>query len=242
MSLFTRTTMAFVDMREIEDGVHVFAFAPAKPLAFVAGQHGIFRIAGVTGRRSFSLASAPEDPRVVIATRLQSRSDFKLALAALRPGDPVTLNGPILNFTLRDTPDDVVFLAQGIGITPFRSILRHIAAADVPKRTHLVHVAGTDNPPFPVGNRAARDHLALSRRPRRLHRHGQATGHGQTRRDLLRLRRRSLCEGHRQATHPVRHRQEADPQGHLLRLLKRPRQERAESSCHNPASPLSARA
>jgi ferredoxin-NADP reductase len=148
VSLFTKTTMAFVKMREIEDGVHVFAFVPAKPLAFVAGQHGIFKIAGVKGRRAFSLASAPEDPQVVIATRLQSGSDFKLALAALKPGDPVTLNGPIRNFTLRDTPDDVVFLAQGIGITPFRSILRHIAAARIRKRTHLVQVGDTDNPPF----------------------------------------------------------------------------------------------
>jgi ferredoxin-NADP reductase len=148
LSLFTKTTMAFVRMREIEDGAHAFTFAPAKPLAFVAGQHGLLRIAGVKGRRAFSLASAPEDPEVMIATRLQSRSDFKLALAALKPGDPVTLNGPILDFTLRGTPDDVVFLAQGIGITPFRSILRHIAAAGVRKRTHLVHVGGSGDPPF----------------------------------------------------------------------------------------------
>jgi ferredoxin-NADP reductase len=140
--------MTFVRMREIEDGAHAFTFAPAKPLAFTAGQHGIVRIAGVRGRRSFSLASAPEDPQVVIATRLQSRSDFKLALAALKPGDQVTLNGPILNFTLRGASDDVAFLAQGIGITPFRSILRHIAAASVRTRTHLVHVGSTDNPPF----------------------------------------------------------------------------------------------
>lgn len=140
--------MAFVRMHEIEDSAHAFTFAPTKPLAFTAGQHGIFRIAGVKGRRAFSLASAPEDPEVVIATRLQSRSDFKLALAALKPGDPVTLNGPILNFTLRDTADDVVFLAQGIGITPFRSILRHIAATGVHKRTHLVQVSGTDTPAF----------------------------------------------------------------------------------------------
>ncbi|GAB2983851.1 FAD-dependent oxidoreductase [Amycolatopsis acidiphila] len=140
--------MAFATMREIEDGAHVFTFAPVKPLAFTAGQHGILRIAGVAGRRAFSLASAPEDPEVMIATRLQSDSDFKRALAALKPGDLVTLNGPILNFTLRGTPDDVVFLAQGIGITPFRSILRHIVAAGVRKRTHLVHVGGTGNPPF----------------------------------------------------------------------------------------------
>jgi glycine betaine catabolism B len=148
LSLFTKTTMVFSTMREIEDGAHVFTFTPAKPLVFTAGQHGVLRIAGVDGRRAFSLASAPEDPEVVIATRLQSHSDFKLALAALMPGDPVTLNGPILNFTLRGTPDDVVFLAQGIGITPFRAMLRHIAAVGDRKRTHLVHVGGTGDPPF----------------------------------------------------------------------------------------------
>ncbi|MFD7135481.1 ferredoxin--NADP reductase [Streptomyces sp. NPDC059894] len=147
MGIFTKTPMTFAEVHEEDDGVHAFSFVPTKPLSFVAGQHGVLKVPGA-GQKTFSLASAPEDPEVVIATRLQSGSAYKNALAALRPNDPVTLQGPMFNFTLKGTPEDVVFLAQGIGITPFRSILRHISAAGVAKRTHLVHVSGTQTPTY----------------------------------------------------------------------------------------------
>jgi ferredoxin-NADP reductase len=154
VGIFSKTTMTFVKSREIEDGARTFAFAPVKPLPHTAGQHGIFKIPGVKGNRVFSLASAPEDPHALIATKLREGSEWKAALVALKPGDKVTLNGPLFNFTLKGTADDVVFLAQGIGITPFRSILRHIAAANVSKRTHLVQVSDTDNPVFRIETEA----------------------------------------------------------------------------------------
>lgn len=147
MSLFTKTPLAFTGRQEEAGDVHCFSFEPRKPLTFIAGQHGILRVPGA-GRRTFSLASAPEDPEIMIATRLRSGSAYKTALAALKPGDEVTLQGPMFNFTLRDTTDDVVFLAQGVGITPFRSMLRHASAAGVAKRIHLVHVGGDGLAPF----------------------------------------------------------------------------------------------
>lgn len=139
MSVFTTTGLTFTQMREEQGGVHSFFFTPDRPVPSVAGQHGFLTLPG-TGMKPFSLASAPEDPDVVIGTRLQSQSKYKLALAALTPGARASLRGPIFNFTLKGAPHQVVFLAQGIGITPFRSLLRHIAAAGLDTRATLIHV------------------------------------------------------------------------------------------------------
>lgn len=139
MSVFTTTGLTFVSMREEEGGVHSFVFTPDQRFPHVAGQHGFFTLPGV-GMKPFSLASAPDDPEVVIGTRLQSKSKYKTALAALEPGGRASLRGPVFNFTLKGSPEDVVFLAQGVGITPFRSLLRHIASTGLDKRTTLLHI------------------------------------------------------------------------------------------------------
>lgn len=50
--------------------------------------------------KPFSLASAPEEDRVLVGTSLASASAFKQRMSALRPGDRVTLRGPVNTFTL----------------------------------------------------------------------------------------------------------------------------------------------
>lgn len=53
------------------------------------------------------------------------------------------LIGPVMNFTFQQDAPRNVLLAQGIGITPFRSMLVH-AQAHVPEvETTLIHVDGT---------------------------------------------------------------------------------------------------
>ncbi|HSN22182.1 MAG TPA: FAD-dependent oxidoreductase [Usitatibacter sp.] len=74
--------------------------------------------------RTFSLASAPAEGALQIATRMRDTA-FKRVLAKLEPGAPIKVRGPIGNFTLPDDPArPVVMLAGGIGITPFMSMLR----------------------------------------------------------------------------------------------------------------------
>jgi vanillate O-demethylase ferredoxin subunit len=63
-------------------------------------------------------------------------------MAALRPGHPVTLRGPVNTFTLDGAGGQVVMLAQGVGITPMRSMLAHIALSNLAVRSFLIHVAG----------------------------------------------------------------------------------------------------
>ena len=78
----------------------------------------------------------------MIGTHIRQGSPFKQALAALQPGESITMFGPVLNFRLENAPQDVVFLAQGIGITPFRSMLVHNARQVSPRRITLLHSDG----------------------------------------------------------------------------------------------------
>jgi ferredoxin-NADP reductase len=91
-------------------------------------------------RRHISLVTSPTDVGVVgLATRLRD-SAFKRTLAELEVGDAVEVEEPKGSFLLpEDTSVEYVFLAGGIGITVFRSMLRYIAARQLPYRITLVY-------------------------------------------------------------------------------------------------------
>jgi len=74
--------------------------------------------------QTFSLVSAPKEKTLSIATRIRE-SGFKKKLLALKAGERVKLEGPFGSFVLHgDASRPAVFIAGGIGITPFVSMLR----------------------------------------------------------------------------------------------------------------------
>ncbi len=110
-----------------------FVFTPRHPFAFSAGQymevtlpHGRADFRGE--RRMFTIASAPEEGTVNMTTRYAEKSStFKRTLKDLKKGDVVPVVAIRGDFTL---PDDslrkLLFIAGGIGITPFRSQLESL--------------------------------------------------------------------------------------------------------------------
>jgi ferredoxin-NADP reductase len=91
-------------------------------------------------RRHISLVTSPTEAGVVgLATRLRD-SAFKRTLAELELGDEVEVEEPKGSFLLPEgTSADYVFVAGGIGITVFRSMLRFIADEELPYRVTLVY-------------------------------------------------------------------------------------------------------
>lgn len=91
-------------------------------------------------RRHISLVTSPTDAGVVgLATRLRDTA-FKRTLAGLQFGDEVQVEEPKGSFLLpEDMDEEYVFVAGGIGITVFRSMLRYIADQRLPYRVTLVY-------------------------------------------------------------------------------------------------------
>ena len=91
-------------------------------------------------RRHISLVTSPTDQGVVgLATRLRD-SAFKRTLAELEVGAELQVEEPKGSFLLpEDTQAEYVFVAGGIGITVFRSMLRYIAQERLPYRITLVY-------------------------------------------------------------------------------------------------------
>ena len=130
---------------EIADRTMAFHFARPAGFTFKAGQavdvvlaeaHGLDTAAG---RHTFSLVNAPSEDRLTVATRLRD-SDFKRALAKLPVGATVNLDGPFGSLLLHgDAKRPAVFVAGGIGITPFMSILHQAERDRATRRLILLY-------------------------------------------------------------------------------------------------------
>jgi ferredoxin-NADP reductase len=89
--------------------------------------------------RYFSIASAPHEDFLMVATRLRD-SAFKRQLPDLRLGTEVRISEPSGSLRLHNKPERAaVFLAGGIGITPVRSILLRAAHDKLPHRLYLFY-------------------------------------------------------------------------------------------------------
>jgi len=130
-------TIALRRQEEVAEGTLAFHFDKPAGFSYQAGQNALFRLGEES--RTFSLASAPHEPELMIATRMRD-SSFKRALAALPAGATLQLDGPAGIMTLHeDAARPAVFLAGGIGITPFLSMVRDAGARRLPHRITLFY-------------------------------------------------------------------------------------------------------
>jgi ferredoxin-NADP reductase len=111
----------------------------------LAGQHVDIRLTaedGYQSQRSYSIASAPEDADLVLTIeRLEDGEVSSYLFDVLQPGDQLELRGPIGGyFVWRESMGGpLLLLAGGSGIVPFRSMLRHHAAARSTVPVRLVY-------------------------------------------------------------------------------------------------------
>lgn len=109
---------------------------------FYPGQYasiGFFVGGRPTPMRSFSIVSAPNSDGILqFAFRVQG--PFTKGLSRLQTGAEVRVQGAYGSFTLDPAYDQrAVFLAGGIGITPFISMLRHADATQLSMPITLVY-------------------------------------------------------------------------------------------------------
>jgi ferredoxin-NADP reductase len=103
----------------------------------VAGQHVDVRLTaddGYQAQRSYSIASAPEDPELKLTIeRIDDGEVSPYLTDELREGDQLELRGPVGgHFTWRaDDGGPLLLVAGGSGLVPLMAMLRHKAAHDV---------------------------------------------------------------------------------------------------------------
>lgn len=89
--------------------------------------------------RTFTIASAPHEPGLMIATRMRDTA-FKRVLGTAPIGTAVRIDGPSGEMVLHDdAARPAVLLAGGIGITPFLAMARHAAHERLPHRLYLFY-------------------------------------------------------------------------------------------------------
>lgn len=93
-------------------------------LKFMPGQFCFLRLNKdrLFARHPFTISSAPNEKTLSFTVKLFGR--FTKALKALQKGEEVIVDGPFGNFLIKDKTRDLVFIAGGVGITPFASMIK----------------------------------------------------------------------------------------------------------------------
>lgn len=144
--------------------VRSFIFEPEEPITWKPGQFLYYTLPHPNPddrkeKRWFTNSAAPSEGHVMISTRLagEKGSSFKRALVQLKIGDEIEAENPDGDFTVDDPTKNYIFVAGGIGITPYRSILTEADAKGQQLRVKLLYSnRSADNVPF----RAELDALA----------------------------------------------------------------------------------
>lgn len=115
--------------------ISTFWFKPERPIRYVAGQYVEMTLKHAHPddrgqKRWFTLSSSPNNSLLSITTKYDDvrSSTFKQALFALDPGAELDITEPMGDFVLpKDPRRPLIFVAGGIGITPFHSIVSWLA-------------------------------------------------------------------------------------------------------------------
>ncbi len=125
-----------------------FVFGSDRALAFRPGQYLEFALAvphsdSRGSRRFFTIASAPTEETVRLGVRFNEYpSAFKRALADMKPGDTIYASQLAGDFVLPSRRSEkLAFLAGGIGITPFRSMLQCLIDHNEPRPITVLYAA-----------------------------------------------------------------------------------------------------
>ncbi len=136
--------LTLIDKIQETSDVISFIWQTEKPLTWVAGQFLQYNLGDE--KRYFTISSAPHEQNIMLTTRFSDPgSDFKKALKNMPIGQTIEATDPHGSFTLEDPSKNYVFLAGGIGITPFRAILLDLAHHKKPINITLLYANRDQN-------------------------------------------------------------------------------------------------
>lgn len=130
---------------EVAEGTMAFHFERPSGFDFRPGQAADVTLVNPPesdaegNTRTFSIASAPFEDQLVFTTRMRDTA-FKRSLKTIPLGSAVKLDSAMGSFTLhKNSAKPAVFLAGGIGITPFYSMIRQADHDRAPHKLYLFY-------------------------------------------------------------------------------------------------------
>lgn len=109
-------------------------------LDFLPGQYVNIGVPGTDVSRSYSFSSGPGRPQVSFLVRIVPGGAMSGYLTErARPGDRLTLTGPLGSFYLRDLTRPALLLAGGTGLAPLLSMLERLTQVPVRHPVHLLY-------------------------------------------------------------------------------------------------------
>jgi glycine betaine catabolism B len=112
------------------ENIFSFVFEPEKEVKWKAGQYLFLKIPHRNPddrgeKRHFTISSAPHEKNIMITTKFdfENGSSFKKALINLEEGSTIEASGPSGDFIIEYLEEKYAFIAGGIGVTPYRSMI-----------------------------------------------------------------------------------------------------------------------
>lgn len=143
---------SLVRLEQEAANITTFFFRPERPLRYTAGQfieltlpHPDPDDRGV--KRWFTVSSAPGHELITITTKHADKpSSFKKELWQLEPGAEVDISEPMGDFVLpKDASRQLVFIAGGIGITPYHSIVQWLLQTHQTRPIQFIYSVHSDD-------------------------------------------------------------------------------------------------
>jgi ferredoxin-NADP reductase len=133
MFVMTDYQSTLLGRTEVAEGTMAFQFEKPRAFVFKAGQYIDVTLTGCQPQRdpsdrlthTFSIASSPLEDKLLLTTRMRD-TPFKRVMSTLAIGSTVEIGEAMGSFSLHNnTARPAVFIAGGIGIAPFLSMLTY---------------------------------------------------------------------------------------------------------------------
>jgi ferredoxin-NADP reductase len=148
----SRLPLTFSHKLQEANGIDTFVFNGKNNFKFAAGQYMEWTLSQHDtdfrgNRRYLTISSSPTEKELMFTLRIPEKpSTFKQAVENFKKGDLILADGLAGEFTLpKSEKQKVAFLAGGVGVTPFRSMVKYAMDFKQQRDIHLLYSASSED-------------------------------------------------------------------------------------------------
>ncbi len=146
VSLKYRLVLTLSEKKQLSSTIYEFVFPSLQKFNFLPGQYmewtlPLKKIDSRGNRRYFTIASSPTEKNVHLGVKINfPSSNFKKALVSAKKEKKIYAGQLMGDFILpKDEKRKIVFIAGGIGITPFRSMIKYLLDKKIARPVILLY-------------------------------------------------------------------------------------------------------